>query len=178
MRACVLVGRTTKVTLRGRFFRMPVQVVHPYFFETQPDLVRSFFPFLNQHRVLTHLGPALDALAYSRARGFLSCTTYSYSPNEISWLWRPQFEVSNFSPQQLDCLLSNKSFTPPAVNQLPFSISYAEPNILEDGRFVILYIYIYIHSINGKSFSTSYCKTRARHDHDWGVFQKLKGVAW
>ncbi|OLQ15195.1 Methylecgonone reductase [Symbiodinium microadriaticum] len=40
--------------------------------------------------------------------------------------------VSNFSPDQLDCLLSNSSATPPMVNQLPFSISYAEPNILEE----------------------------------------------
>lgn len=40
-------------------------------------------------------------------------------------------EVSNFSPEQLDCILSNSSATKPAVNQLPFSISYVEPNVLE-----------------------------------------------
>lgn len=45
-----------------------------------------------------------------------------------SWLKGPWVfnacKVSNFSPEQLDCLLSNKTATPPAVNQLPFSISY------------------------------------------------------
>ena len=35
-------------------------------------------------------------------------------------------QVSNFSPEQLDCLLSNTTATPPAVNQLPFSISSSE----------------------------------------------------
>lgn len=29
--------------------------------------------------------------------------------------------VSNFSPQQLDCIVSNKSMTVPAVNQMPYS---------------------------------------------------------
>lgn len=42
--------------------------------------------------------------------------------------------VSNFSPEQLDCLLSNTTATPPAVNQLPFSISYVEPNVLEENK--------------------------------------------
>jgi len=43
-------------------------------------------------------------------------------------------KVSNFSPEQLDCLLSNTTATPPAVNQLPFSISYVEPNVLEENK--------------------------------------------
>ena len=30
--------------------------------------------------------------------------------------------VSNFSPAQLDCIVSNKSLTVPAVNQMPFSV--------------------------------------------------------
>ncbi|CAK9032266.1 9 [Durusdinium trenchii] len=42
--------------------------------------------------------------------------------------------VSNFSPEQLDCILSNQTATKPAVNQLPYSISYAEPQILEENK--------------------------------------------
>mmetsp|Transcript_90511 Transcript_90511/g.255505 ORF Transcript_90511/g.255505 Transcript_90511/m.255505 type:complete len:364 (+) Transcript_90511:85-1176(+) len=42
--------------------------------------------------------------------------------------------VSNFSPDQLDCLLVDKAATVPTVNQLPFSISYYDPNAVEDNR--------------------------------------------
>eukprot|EP00929_Paragymnodinium_shiwhaense_P085099 TRINITY_DN45560_c0_g2_i1.p1 TRINITY_DN45560_c0_g2~~TRINITY_DN45560_c0_g2_i1.p1 ORF type:complete len:381 (-),score=67.96 TRINITY_DN45560_c0_g2_i1:57-1199(-) len=40
--------------------------------------------------------------------------------------------VSNFSPEQLDCLLADKEATVPTVNQLPFSISYYDPNAIEE----------------------------------------------
>ena len=39
--------------------------------------------------------------------------------------------VSNFSPSQLDAILSNSGATKPTVNQLPFSVAYHPPNILE-----------------------------------------------
>lgn len=43
--------------------------------------------------------------------------------------------VSNFSPEQLDCILANKSATVPAVNQLPFSVgSYSRTAIAENNN--------------------------------------------
>jgi diketogulonate reductase-like aldo/keto reductase len=40
--------------------------------------------------------------------------------------------VSNFSPQQLDCIVSNKSMTVPAVNQMPYSVGDASQTVVAD----------------------------------------------
>eukprot|EP00440_Ansanella_granifera_P004280 gb/GFBE01004641.1/.p1 GENE.gb/GFBE01004641.1/~~gb/GFBE01004641.1/.p1 ORF type:complete len:168 (+),score=40.82 gb/GFBE01004641.1/:1-504(+) len=42
--------------------------------------------------------------------------------------------VSNFSPEQLDCILADATATVPAVNQLPYSISNFNPSAIEDNR--------------------------------------------
>lgn len=39
--------------------------------------------------------------------------------------------VSNFSPKQLDAILTHTGATKPTVNQLPFSVAYHPENILE-----------------------------------------------
>jgi len=40
--------------------------------------------------------------------------------------------VSNFSPEQLDCILSDPSATAPVVNQLPYSVRSHEPGVVEE----------------------------------------------
>jgi len=40
--------------------------------------------------------------------------------------------VSNFSPQQLDCIVSNKSATVPAVNQMPYAVGDAAQTVVAD----------------------------------------------
>lgn len=43
--------------------------------------------------------------------------------------------VSNFSPEQLDCILTNKSATIPTVNQLPYSVGNFDPAaVAENGK--------------------------------------------
>lgn len=46
--------------------------------------------------------------------------------------------VSNFSPMQLDCILSSSDKyhckVKPVVNQLPYSVAYHSPNVIEDNR--------------------------------------------
>lgn len=42
--------------------------------------------------------------------------------------------VSNFSPEQLDCLLSDKSATVPTVNQLPFSVAQYDPSAVAENE--------------------------------------------
>merc|ERR1712224_80132 len=42
--------------------------------------------------------------------------------------------VSNFSPEQLDCILSEKSATVPTVNQLPFSVGNYDRNAVSENR--------------------------------------------
>lgn len=46
--------------------------------------------------------------------------------------------VSNFSPLQLDCILSSSNNyhcqIKPVVNQLPYSVAYHSPNVIEDNR--------------------------------------------
>lgn len=42
--------------------------------------------------------------------------------------------VSNFSPQQLDCILSDPSATVPDVNQLPFYVGNYDPSAVEENR--------------------------------------------
>lgn len=39
--------------------------------------------------------------------------------------------VSNFSPAQLDCIVSNKSLTVPAVNQMPFSVGRWDKTLVD-----------------------------------------------
>jgi len=42
--------------------------------------------------------------------------------------------VSNFSPEQLDCLLSDPSATVPTVNQLPYNVGNFDPTAVEENR--------------------------------------------
>lgn len=42
--------------------------------------------------------------------------------------------VSNFSPDQLDCILSDKGATVPTVNQLPYSVSDYDIRAVEENR--------------------------------------------
>jgi len=47
--------------------------------------------------------------------------------------------VSNFSPEQLDCILSKEDATPPVLNQLPYSLkTYDDKAVLENGKRGIL----------------------------------------
>ena len=40
--------------------------------------------------------------------------------------------VSNFSPQQLDCIVQNKSSTAPAVNQMPYAVGSGSSTVVAD----------------------------------------------
>lgn len=42
--------------------------------------------------------------------------------------------LSNFSPEQLDCILSDKTATVPTVNQLPFFVGRYDPSAVEENR--------------------------------------------
>ncbi|CAE7223280.1 unnamed protein product [Symbiodinium pilosum] len=47
--------------------------------------------------------------------------------------------VSNFSPEQLDCILADPDATPPVLNQLPYSLkSYDDKAVRENGKRGIL----------------------------------------
>lgn len=51
--------------------------------------------------------------------------------------------VSNFSPEQLDCIVSNKSLAVPAVNQMPYSIGSGSDTTVADNakRGVVVQAY-------------------------------------
>ena len=85
--------------------------------------------------------------------------------------------VSNFSPAQLDCIVSNKSATVPAVNQLPYSVgSGADSSVADNAKRGGIIVQAYSPLDSGSLASGPDCQSIGAKHHKSAAQVALKWI--
>merc|ERR1712012_918757 len=66
--------------------------------------------------------------------------------------------VSNFSPAQLRCILADTSATPPAVNQMLYSVGHGASPVIEDNEGLGINVQAYTPLGSGSLSSNTLCR--------------------